>query len=229
MIHYKDLFYSFRSEEIAGFDEIGKEALTLSTVPVDFNEDVLRDRIGSDRFLTMRKSLETRPDKVKALEHEAKAHLNKVLPRLSDKVAEHNHKPNEKWSFRPGHIAFNPAFKRLGRLNQLLDDFFDFQCKDAGDFLYPPGGFRGWHTNKYDLESWFAFFVDIDQPKGSFFRFIDPETDELITHWDEPGTVNIFRISSTDLLWHCIGTENCHRWSQGFTLPDNWKERIHDL
>lgn len=226
MVQYKDLFYSFHLNEIPDFDQIGSATLTLSTIPADFEEVKLHERLGFDRYISMRKSLDVLPDKKQALELEAKGHLNKVLPRLKPEIEDTNHKSDKEWSFRPGHIAFNPTFNRLNKLNGLLNDFFDFECKDAGDFLYPPNGFRLWHTNKFDLESWFVFFVDINKPKGSFFKFIDPDTNELITHWDEPGTANIFRINTTDLFWHCIGTKDCHRWSQGFTIPDNWKDRV---
>ncbi|MCE7992731.1 MAG: hypothetical protein HEP71_12160 [Roseivirga sp.] len=228
MNQYKDLFYSFHYDEIQGFDEIEKVARALSEIPTDFDVAELQKKPGLDRYKRMRASLDILPDKKQALGLEAKAHLNKVLPSIKPEAEDTNHKPHEKWSFRPGHIAFNPALGRLNELKTLLNDYFDFQCLQAGDFLYPPGGFRLWHTNKFDLESWFIFFVDVDKPKGSFFKFIDPDTNELITHWDEPGTVNIFRISSnnSDLLWHCIGSEDCHRWSQGFSIPDNWKEKV---
>lgn len=228
MIQYKDLFYSFHTDEIQGFDQIGSAARALSVIPTDFEEVKLRERLGFDRFKKLRASLDTIPDKKQALEFEAKAHLNKVLPRISSEVEDTNHKPEEKWSVRPGHIAFNPAFGRHHELNSLLNEYFNFDCLLAGDFLYPPNGFRLWHTNKFDLESWFVFFVDVDKPEGSFFKFIDPDTNELITHRDEPGTLNIFRITSSNdnLLWHCIGTEDCHRWSQGFSIPDNWKDKI---
>ncbi len=228
MIQYKDLFYSFHYHEIEGFDAIESAARALSVIPDDFEEQKLRDRLGADRYKSMRASLDTIPDKKRALETEAKGHLQKMLPRMSAEVQNTNHKPNEVWSFRPGHIAFNPATDRCENLNRLVNEYFDFNCLLAGDFLYPPQGFRLWHTNKFDLESWFVFFVDVSEPEGSFFKFIDPETEELITHRDEPGTVNIFRISSdnNDLLWHCIGTEDCHRWSQGFSIPDNWKSKV---
>lgn len=226
MFQYKDLFYSFHLHEVKGLGEIKSAALALSTIPADFQEAKLHEGLGFDRFMSMRKSLDIMPDKKQALELEAKGHLKKILPRLKPEIADTSHKPDKEWSLRLGHIAFNPAFERLDRLNGLLNSFFDFECVDAGDFLYPPYGFRLWHTNKFDLESWFIFFVDINKPRGSFFKFIDPETNELITHWDEPGTANIFRINTTDLFWHCIGTEDCHRWSQGFTIPDNWREKL---
>lgn len=228
MIQHKDLFYSFHYDEIRGFDKIESAARALSVIPDDFEVEILKERLGVDRFKNMRASLDVLPDKQQALKTEAKGHLQKALPRISTQVQNTNHKPHEEWSFRPGHIAFNPAVGRCENLNKLVSEFFDFNCLLAGDFLYPPQGFRLWHTNKFDMESWFIFFVDVTQPKGSFFKFIDPETEELITHWDEPGTVNIFKISSNndDLLWHCIGTNDCNRWSQGFSIPADWKSKV---
>jgi hypothetical protein len=226
MINYNDLFYSFQLDEIKGFEEIKRTALELSVIPNDFDLTMLHANIGIERHQYLRNSLEELPDKEKELKCEAKMHLNKVLPILNSNIKDSNHRESKEWSFRPGHIAFNPQFHRLKNLNQLLNDFFKFNCIDAGDFYYPPNGFRSWHTNKYDLESWFAFFVDVDQPKKSFFKFIDPETNELITHWDEPKTINIFKIKKLDLFWHCIGTTEGNRWSQGFTIPGNWKEKL---
>ncbi len=228
MIQYKDLFYSFHCNEIPGFEDIGKAARALSEIPAGFDRTELQRKTGVDRHRHMRASLDVLPDKKQAMTLEAKGHLNKALPRIEPKAQNTNHQPDEEWSFRPGHIAFNPSYGRLNDLRTLLNNYFDFNCLQAGDFLYPPHGFRLWHTNKFDLESWFIFFVDVDKPKSSFFKFIDPVTNELITHWDEPGTANIFRISSdnNNLLWHCIGTNDSHRWSQGFSIPDNWKEKM---
>ncbi|MBO3699049.1 hypothetical protein [Roseivirga sp. E12] len=228
MIQYKNLFYSFHCSEIPGFDKIGEAAKALSEIPSNFDRIELQKKTGSDRYKDLRASLDALPDRKEAMEFEAKGHFNKVLSSVKPESESANHKPEEKWSFRPGHIAFNPEFGRLDKLKSLLNEYFDHNCLQAGDFLYPPDGFRLWHTNKFDLESWFIFFVDVDKPKCSFFKFIDPETGELVTHWDEPGTVNIFKINSnnSDLLWHCIGTNDCYRWSQGFSIPGHWKEKL---
>lgn len=226
MIQYNNRFYSFKLEEIEGFEEVAKLTKQLSVIPSDFSKELLYDAYGKEHILKTRESLDSPPDKQKELKQEAKMNLNKVLPRLNQNIEDKSHASNKTWSLRPGHIAFNPVFNRLNSLNQKLNEIFNFNCVPSGDFLYPPNGYRSWHTNKYDLESWFVFFVDADKSKSSFFRFLDSETDELITHWDEPGTANVFYISTKNLFWHCIGTDDCNRWSQGFTLPENWKSKL---
>lgn len=224
MVAHSDFFYSFSIDEIKGFEEISRSAKALSQVPPDFNLSAVHDFVGKERFDRMRQSLEQAPNKEKALKHEAEAHLHKTLPKLNSAIQETNHLKGAEWSLRPGYIAYNPASNRINALNEQVDDYFGVHCECSGDFLYPTGGFRGWHTNKYDGESWTLFLIDVDKPRSSFFRFIDPETNEVITHWDEPGTVNVFKISASQLLWHCIGSVDANRWSQGFLVPDNWRD-----
>ena len=224
MYNYKNIFYSFSLDELEGFEEIRKATSELSYIPKDFKNEMVYDSFREERYAKLRSSLDSMPDKYKDLEREAKMHLNKVLPLLGK---ENTTLPSQKrWGLRPGHISFNNTFNRLGKLQSLMNNLFDFDCKIAGDFLYPPHGFRVWHTNKFDLESWFAFFVDVDKPDQSFFKFVDSETDKLITYWDKPKTVTIFRIDKSELFWHCIGTKDCNRWSQGFTIPNNWNKKI---
>lgn len=224
MYNYKDIFYSFSLDEVSGFEEIKKAVEELSYIPEDFTNELVYNHSGKEIHARLRESLESGPNVKRDLQREAKMNLHKVLPIL--KEGKFNSVKDKKWGLRPGHICFNNAFRRLEKLHDLVNDLFDFECEVAGDFLYPPNGFRIWHTNKYDLESWFVFFVDTDKEGQSFFKFVDSETNEVITHWDEPMSMNIFRINTTELFWHCIGTKDCNRWSQGFSLPNNWKEKI---
>ncbi len=225
MYNYKDIFYSFSLDEVNGFEEIKKAVEELSYIPQNFTNELVYDHSGKEQHARLRESLESEPRVKRDLRHEAKMNLHKVLPILEKKEIGATDK--EKWGLRPGHICFSNAFGRLKHLHELVNGLFEYESEVTGDFLYPPNGFRIWHTNKYDeFEGWSIFFVDVDKPQQSFFKFMDDETNEVITHWDEPLSMNIFKINKNKLFWHCIGTKDCNRWSQGFSLPDNWKEKV---
>ncbi len=224
MYNYKDIFYSFSLDEVSGFEDIKRAVAELSLIPEGFSNELVYNHTGKDKHARLRESLDSKPNVERDLKREANMNLHKILPIL--KEGKFTAVKDKEWGLRPGHICFNNAYRRLEKLNDLVNKLFDFQCEVAGDFLYPPNGFRIWHTNKYDLESWFVFFVDTDEERQSFFKFVNPKTGEVITHWDEPLSMNIFRINKSELFWHCIGTLDCNRWSQGFTIPNNWKEKI---
>lgn len=101
-------------------------------------------------------------------------------------------------------------------LIQAVSEFFGVHCHCQGDYCYPKGGFRDWHTNKYDTPGWRLYIIDVDVPRQSYFRVKHPQTNEIITVWDEPGTFNFFRIDPNRLLWHSIRALDANRWSKGF-------------
>lgn len=134
------------------------------------------------------------------------------------------------YQIQQGHVCLIKRVEVL-KLQVQLESFFGTKCQLLGDFLYPPGGFRTWHTNRYDVPKnhtnvWAVFFVFTEKEGDSFFRFIHPESGEMVTAWDKRACANIFRVSSEQLIWHCIRAEATSRWSVGFHLPDNWQEAL---
>lgn len=109
-------------------------------------------------------------------------------------------------------------------LNPYVEDIFKSPVKARGHFLYPPHGFKEWHTNIQSAAGWRMYIINVDRNGESFFRYVDPVTGTLETVWDFDGAVNIFHIGSEPLLWHCVKSLNAYRWSRGFLIPDNWPD-----
>jgi len=77
-------------------------------------------------------------------------------------------------------------------------------------------GYMGWHTNHFIPEKRYYLVYNTDD-KSSFFRYIDPDTDEMITHWEPKGwSMNYFEIGDKSKpFWHCLLTKT-NRFSFGF-------------
>ena len=85
----------------------------------------------------------------------------------------------------------------------------------SGMFLYPPGGYCGWHTNS-DTPGERIYISWCKDAKKSFFRYIDSFTGEMVTKYESQGwNVNRFQIPGDALLWHCVYSDTV-RFSIGF-------------
>lgn len=87
----------------------------------------------------------------------------------------------------------------------------------AGFFWYPSGGYCGWHTNTNNTGERY-YLVWAEESEKSFFRYQDPNTQEIITNWDQSGwQLRNFAVSETNPTWHCVGSET-NRVSIGFQV-----------
>ena len=87
----------------------------------------------------------------------------------------------------------------------------------SGIFIYPPGGYCGWHTNS-DTQGERIYISWCKEGEKSFFRYIDTDTDEMITKYEKQGwNINRFQIIPQVPLWHCVYSDTV-RFSIGF-LP----------
>ena len=87
----------------------------------------------------------------------------------------------------------------------------------AGFFWYPSGGYCGWHTNSNNTGERY-YLVWAEESEKSFFRYQDPNTQEIITNWDQSGwQLRNFAASETNPTWHCVGSET-NRVSIGFQV-----------
>lgn len=131
------------------------------------------------------------------------------------------------------HQLYEDYFQAKVRIIRILKNFFEADVKLTGSFWYPPNAYRTWHTNE-NAVGWRMYLIDFDQPElaadgQSFFRYIHPETKELITLVDKPKLVRFFKIENQpeQLFWHCIvNATKANRWSYGFHVPDNWIDKI---
>ena len=131
------------------------------------------------------------------------------------------------------HHLYEDYFLSKFRIIQFLEDLFDTEIKFSGSLWYPPNSYRLWHTNETQ-PGWRMYWIDFDgfepnQPEKSFFRYMNPQTKELVTLSEQPKIVRFFKVeNNTDkLFWHCIANPTqFNRWSFGFVIPDNWMEKL---
>jgi hypothetical protein len=114
-----------------------------------------------------------------------------------------------------------------------LEEFFESEVRFSGSLWYPPSAYRLWHTNETQ-PGWRMYVVDFDKPPAdpadsSFFRYMDPRTQEIVTLRERPRMVRFFKAEQDPgrLFWHCIvNPTQRHRWSFGFVVPDHWMTAI---
>ena len=131
------------------------------------------------------------------------------------------------------HPLYRQYFEAKRRTVRHLERAFGCEIRFSGSMWYPPFSYRLWHTNETQ-PGWRMYVMDFDEELAesdsrSFFRYMNPETTELVTLRDRPRMVRIFKIDQRPdrLLWHCIvnGADR-NRWSFGFAIPDDWMARL---
>lgn len=85
-------------------------------------------------------------------------------------------------------------FEGVLNLQESVNGIFDFETVFLGNAFYPEKSFRSWYTNKYDLISWAVFFVIRTEGVESYFRFIDPETKELVKYREQSLSISFFQV-----------------------------------
>lgn len=215
------LVFSFHVSKIQGFEEIWKLFQQECTIPEEFDPKLYKKHVTQPDFLPVIRSMDF-PPSAEYLEDEKTR--ESVMERLGQLE---NAYPHRLWSAFSGVISLRGAAyaETNEQIRKSICDYFgDETIPLRGSFLYPPQGFREWHTNIHDMSGWRMYIVNVDREKKSFFRYMDPNTHELKTIWDRKGQVNIFKIDTEKPIWHCVKSLNTNRWSKGFRIPDNWQE-----
>ncbi|HEU5159747.1 MAG TPA: Nif11-like leader peptide family natural product precursor [Streptosporangiaceae bacterium] len=131
------------------------------------------------------------------------------------------------------HPDYEQYFDAKFRTIAALEEFFGSEIRFSGSLWYPPSSYRLWHTNETQ-PGWRMYIVDFDAPfpdpgETSFFRYMNPETHEIVTLRESPQMVRFFKAEQDPgrLFWHCIVNPTTrHRWSFGFVVPDHWADAI---
>jgi predicted ribosomally synthesized peptide with nif11-like leader len=131
------------------------------------------------------------------------------------------------------HPLYDGYFQAKLRTIRHLELLFGSDVRFSGSMWYPPFSYRLWHTNETQ-PGWRMYLIDFDEPIAeadttSFFRYMNPQTKELITLRDHPQMLRFFQVDQREdrLFWHCIVNEaQRNRWSFGFAIPDNWMARL---
>ena len=93
----------------------------------------------------------------------------------------------------------------------------------TGNFYYPPGGMKEWHTNRIsrNIPDWRCYFIYLTDPNTeSYFCYINPITGKFHKMRDKHMTFNIFYLNNDQerLLWHSVKCVKGGRMSIGFKL-----------
>ncbi|GLY82950.1 Nif11-like leader peptide family natural product precursor [Actinoallomurus iriomotensis] len=131
------------------------------------------------------------------------------------------------------HPGYDRYLEAKHRMIRTLEEFFSAEIRFSGSLWYPPSGYRLWHTNETQ-PGWRMYVVDFDEPFAdpadtSFFRYMNPRTEEIVTLRETPRMVRFFKAEQDPrrLFWHCIVNPTPrHRWSFGFVVPDHWMTAV---
>lgn len=98
-----------------------------------------------------------------------------------------------------------------------LDKYYKKPTQHRGTYSYHPGSRCGWHTNN-NSPGKRIYFTWSEEDNKSFFKYLDNETDQIITKYDKKGWhINEFIIPKEGVFWHYVGSETCRK-SIGFLI-----------
>ena len=118
------------------------------------------------------------------------------------------------------HIAQSPSFE--SHQKAIMDEFktlipeIEENVYASGHAYYHTKGYMGWHSN-HAIPGRRVYCTWTAKEKTNFFRYEDPVTGDIVTHWEPAGwTVKSFHIPESPYrLWHCIQADS-HRFALGF-------------
>ena len=113
-----------------------------------------------------------------------------------------------------------PHYRNI--INQLADELYpDSSIFYTNSVCYNgPSAYLSWHTNLNNVgdRTYITYASDSDK---SFFRYLDPETQEIVTCYDKKGwQINEFYVNKDAPLWHCVFSD-VDRISLGFRVVNN--------
>ncbi|GAB1541753.1 hypothetical protein NUACC21_44250 [Scytonema sp. NUACC21] len=131
------------------------------------------------------------------------------------------------------HQLYKDYFFSKFKIIKFMENLFEEEVRFSGSLWYPPNAYRLWHTNETQ-PGWRMYWIDFDNfdsntSQTSFFRYMNPETKELVTLYEQPKIVRFFKVenSKDKLFWHCIANPTkFNRWSFGFAISDRWMEKL---
>lgn len=123
-----------------------------------------------------------------------------------------------KWVQRRGKFSRGPNEVTTGIARQ-LSRLLRGQVQWRGNFMYPPRGFREWHTNVQNPHGWRAYMVHATGGT-SHFHYQHPVTHKVHSLPDKHCTLRMFYISDDPVLWHSVTSDDAHRYSLGFILDE---------
>lgn len=131
------------------------------------------------------------------------------------------------------HELYDDYFISKFKIIKFMENLFEEEVRFSGSLWYPPNAYRLWHTNETQ-PGWRMYWIDFDDfdsntSERSFFRYMNPQTKELVTLYEQPKIVRFFKVENTTdkLFWHCIANATkFNRWSFGFAISDKWMKKL---
>ncbi|WP_017718741.1 Nif11-like leader peptide family natural product precursor [Kamptonema formosum] len=223
--------YEFEFSEIPGFEEIAQELDKLKIKPSTVDLNLYEKSFREDDFNFASLSPAS-PEFQLQYSDIMEPCFNPKLPLPEPEYTQrHFHLIN--LDLHLEHPLYEEYLMRKVSLVKRLEKFFDAEIRFSGSLWYPPKAYRVWHTNE-NQPGWRMYLIDFDAAElggegQSFFRYMNPETKELVTLPERPKLVRFFKIEQdpSKLFWHCIvNATKFNRWSFGFEVPDSWMSRI---
>tara|TARA_R110001606_G_C15327931_1_gene645251 strand:- start:385 stop:906 length:522 start_codon:yes stop_codon:yes gene_type:complete len=99
-------------------------------------------------------------------------------------------------------------------LKSYIKDKFGYtKVAQSGGFVYPVGGYMGWHTNS-DNQGMRIYITYTEEGGKSYFDYVD--NDKIIETPDKKGiTARMFKVEKDNLFWHRVRSKT-PRYSIGF-------------
>lgn len=146
---------------------------------------------------------------------------------LTEIFGDENNKPvvipfNKVWYIKNGkyqHSVNGLCFPRYHWKSDKLKILERLYIEPRGNFYYPPGGFREWHSNRTHGAGYRMYFVACDKDHKSGLNYIDPLTNKVKTHFDKNNYANIFYVtdSKENAFFHSVFSDT-NRFSLGFNI-----------
>ena len=216
--------------DVPAMETIWQQVKTLCYVPADFDSSEFLSHINRNRLAAASAAIDCLPTaeliakefrKRDAYLGSPKREYAWSTDQIPDKLPDTMGK--QRISPESGVVRLGPGMdweQRLA-LRDCLSEFLGGPVLESGNFLYPPGGFKEWHTNMDGEPGWRMYIIHKGEGR-SYFRYVCPDTMQIKTIEDEDGQINIFRVGPDLPFWHAVKSVDAHRYSKGFIIPDSW-------
>lgn len=180
--------------------------------------ELINKIIDNDKYLTtFRKDVMKYPDKEMYNSFE----LNSTIKDKTVKIFTLPY--NDVWRVTNGkyqHLVNNVSFPSYYWSKDKLQILTDLGVEARGNFYYPKGAFREWHTNAKNISGFRMYFIAKNEG-NSWFNYINPETNKVVNLPDKNEYANIFYVHNYQnwdkVIWHSIYSET-DRFSLGFNF-----------
>ena len=221
-------------ETVPGLRGVWEQVRSLCYVPADYSQKEFFRHVGQAELLRASEAIDSLPSTEAIAKEFLKRDAFLAAPKkqfawsedqIPDSLPDTRSGP--RYSATSGVVRLGPGMnwdQRL-KLRKELSDFFGANVLESGNFLYPPGGFKEWHTNMDGEPGWRMYIIHKGEGR-SYFRYVCPNTMQIKTIEDEDGQINIFRVGPDVQFWHAVKSVDAHRFSKGFIIPDSWMDAL---